>query len=72
MRKVLLELLVIILTTVITTIGFTGILFMFNCKLHEYYIFIPSMIISWFVFLPLFFYWSTLFKRIFKINKDVE
>lgn len=72
MKKVLLDVLVLLITTIITTIGFTALLVAFNTKDGELYIFIPAMIISWFVFLPVYMYWSTLFKKIFKINEDVN
>ncbi len=72
MKKVLLHVMVLVITTIITTIGFTALLVAFNTKDGELYIFIPAMIISWFVFLPVYIYWSGLFKRIFKIEEDVN
>jgi hypothetical protein len=72
MKKVLFDVLIIVLTAIITSIGFTALLVAFKTRDGELYIFIPAMIISWIIFLPLYMYWRNLFKRIFKIDDDVK
>lgn len=71
MKKVLYNVLVLLITTIITTIGFTALLVAFNTKDNELYVFIPAMIISWIVLLPVYSYWNRLFNKIFKIGEDV-
>ena len=71
MKKVLYNVLVILITTIITTIGFTALLVAFNTKDNELYVFIPAMIISWVVLLPVYSYWNRFFNKIFKISEDV-
>ncbi len=70
MKSVLLNVLVVVMTAIISSIGFTAIIIAFHTKDGEYHIFIPAMILSWIVFFPLYSYWSDLFKRIFKLDKD--
>ncbi len=68
MKKLLLQLLTTLISTLITLIGVVCLFIAFKTKDNQYYIFIPSMIISWFVLLPVYGYWDTLLKQMFKIK----
>jgi hypothetical protein len=68
MKKILLDTLIMILTGIVSGIGFIALTIALNMDTKNYFVFIPALITSWIIIYPSYVFWSDLFKKILKYD----
>jgi hypothetical protein len=57
-----------ILTGIVSGIGFIALTIALNMDTKNYFVFIPALITSWIIIYPSYVFWSDLFKKILKYD----
>jgi len=66
MKKILLETLIMILSGIVSGIGFAALTIALDMGTKNYYVFIPALIISWLILYPSYIFWLDFFKKVLK------
>lgn len=69
MKKILLDTLIMLLTGIISGIGFTALTIALDMGINNYFIFLPFIILSWVILYPSYKFWSDIFKKILNYEK---
>lgn len=66
MKKILLEVLILVLTAIVSAIGFVALLLTQMIESHDFMVFIPALVISYIILYPVYKHWSDFFRKIIK------
>jgi hypothetical protein len=69
MKKILLDTLIMLSTGIVSGIGFTALTIALDMGINNYFIFIPSIIVSWLILYPSYKFWSDIFKKMLNYEK---